>query len=66
MRRFAINQVIPFTLPVAIFGVLSRVLFFDDPLTLPILAGGACTVLGVAIIVIRRPRVLAPSTRAAL
>jgi len=66
MRRFAVNQVMPFTLLVPIFGVLSGVVVFDDPLTLPILLGGACTVLGVAIVVIRRPRVVAPSTRAGL
>lgn len=66
MRRFPVNQIMPFTLFVPIFGVLSGVIFFDDPLTLSILTGGVCTVLGVAIIVIRRPRVVAASTRAGL
>jgi O-acetylserine/cysteine efflux transporter len=66
MRRFAVNQVMPFTLLVPIFGVLSGVIFFDDPITLSILIGGLCTVLGVAIVVIRRPRVVAPSTKAGL
>jgi O-acetylserine/cysteine efflux transporter len=66
MRRFAVNQVMPFTLLVPVFGVLSGVIFFGDPLTLAILIGGACTVVGVAIVVIRRPRVVAPSTRAGL
>lgn len=66
MRRFAVNQVMPFTLLVPVFGVLSGVIFFDDPLTRAILIGGACTVAGVAIVVIRRPRVVAPATRAGL
>jgi len=66
MRRFSVNQVMPFTLLVPVFGVLSGVVFFDDRLTLLMILGGACTILGVAIITIRRPRVIAPSTKAGL
>jgi O-acetylserine/cysteine efflux transporter len=66
MRRFSVNQVMPFTLLVPLFGVLSGVVFFDDRLTWLMILGGACTILGVAIITIRRPRVIAPSTRAGL
>jgi O-acetylserine/cysteine efflux transporter len=66
MRRFSVNQVMPFTLLVPLFGVLSGVIFFDDQLTLLMLIGGLCTIAGVAIIIIRRPRVIAPSTKAGL
>jgi O-acetylserine/cysteine efflux transporter len=66
MRRYNVNQVMPFTLLVPVFGVLSGVVFFDDRLTLPMLIGGLGTILGVAIIVVRRPRVVAPSTKAGL
>jgi O-acetylserine/cysteine efflux transporter len=66
MRRFSVNQVMPFTLLVPFFGVLSGVLVFDDRLTWLMILGGACTILGVAIITLRRPRVIAPSTRAGL
>jgi O-acetylserine/cysteine efflux transporter len=66
MRRFSVNQVMPFTLLVPLFGVLSGVIFFDDRLTLLMLIGGLCTIVGVAIIIIRRPRVIAPSTKAGL
>jgi len=66
MRRFSVNQVMPFTLLVPVFGVLSGVIFFDDQLTLLMIIGGLCTIVGVAIIVIRRPRVIAPSTKAGL
>jgi O-acetylserine/cysteine efflux transporter len=66
MRRFSVNQVMPFTLLVPLFGVLSGVIFFDDQLTVLMLIGGLCTILGVAIITIRRPRVIAPSTKAGL
>jgi O-acetylserine/cysteine efflux transporter len=66
MRRFSVNQVMPFTLLVPLFGVLSGVIFFDDQLTLHMMIGGLCTIAGVAIIIIRRPRVIAPSTKAGL
>jgi O-acetylserine/cysteine efflux transporter len=66
MRRFSVNQVMPFTLLVPLFGVLSGVIFFDDRLTPLMLIGGVCTIIGVAIIIIRRPRVIAPSTKAGL
>jgi O-acetylserine/cysteine efflux transporter len=66
MRRFSVSQVMPFTLLVPLFGVLSGVLFFDDQLTLLMLIGGLCTIVGIAIIIIRRPRVIAPSTKAGL
>jgi O-acetylserine/cysteine efflux transporter len=66
MRGYNVNQVMPFTLLVPVFGVLSGVVFFDDRLTLPMLIGGLGTILGVAIIVVRRPRVVAASTKAGL
>ena len=66
MRRHPVNQVMPFTLLVPFFGVLSGIVFFDERLTWPMIAGGAATILGVAIIVIRRPRVIAPSTKGGL
>lgn len=66
MRRHPVNQVMPFTLLVPFFGVLSGIVFFDERLTWPMIAGGAATILGVAIVVIRRPRVIAPSTKAGM
>jgi len=66
MRRFSVNQVMPFTLLVPLFGVLSGVIVFGDRLTPLMLIGGICTIIGVAIIVLRRPRVIAPSTKAGL
>ena len=42
MRRFPINQVMPFTLLVPVFGVISGVVLLGDPLTgLMLLGGGA-------------------------
>lgn len=66
MRRHPVNQVMPFTLLVPLFGVLSGILFFDERLTVPMMIGSAATIVGVAIIVLRRPRVVAPSTKGGL
>lgn len=63
MRRHPVNQVMPFTLLVPLFGVLSGIVFFDERLTPPMIAGSIATIVGVAIIVIRRPRMIAPSTK---
>jgi len=63
MRRFPINQVMPFTLLVPLFGVGASVLLLDEVLTLPMAIGGIATMIGVAICVIRRPRVVADATK---
>ncbi len=64
MRKFPVNQVMPFTLLVPIFGVLSGVFVLGESLTAMMLLGAALTLLGVAIVVLRRPRVIAPVTKA--
>lgn len=60
LKRYAVNQVMPLMLLVPIFGVISGIVFLDEPLTLALVAGGALTVLGVGIIILRRPRLVAP------
>ncbi|MFQ5774228.1 MAG: DMT family transporter [Kiloniellaceae bacterium] len=60
LRRYAVNQVMPFMLLVPVFGVLSGAAFLGEPLTLALIGGGALTVLGVGIIIVRRPRLVAP------
>ncbi|MEX2202219.1 MAG: DMT family transporter [Dongiaceae bacterium] len=60
MRRHAVNQIMPLTLLVPVFGVLSGIIVLGETLTLPTLIGGAATVAGVAIIVIRRPQLVSP------
>lgn len=66
MRRHPVNQVMPFTLLVPLFGVASGIVFFDERLTWPMIVGSCATLVGVAIIVIRRPRIIAPSTKGGL
>ena len=66
MRRFSLNQVMPFTLLVPVFGVLSGVLFLGDRLTRLMLLGAALTIAGIGIIVLRRPRIAAQATKGGL
>lgn len=60
VERYDVNQTMPWTLTVPVFGVLSGVLALGEPVTPTLLAGGALTLAGVAVIVLRRPRAAAP------
>jgi O-acetylserine/cysteine efflux transporter len=66
MRRFPVNQVMPFTLLVPLFGVLSGIVFLEEPLTWLMVIGGVATLAGVAICVIRRPALAEPATKGGL
>jgi O-acetylserine/cysteine efflux transporter len=63
MRRYPVNQVMPFTLLLPMIGVISGHIFLDEVITWQMLLGGLATLAGVAIVVIRRPAVVAPSTK---
>lgn len=56
LQRYDINQAMPITLVVPLIGVASGVLLLGEPFTWSILLGGLLTVGGVAIVVLRRPR----------
>lgn len=60
MRRYQINQIMPATLLVPPFGVLSGVILLGESLTVSLVAGGLMTIVGVGIIILRRPRTAAP------
>ena len=64
LRRHAVNQVMPFTLLVPLFGVLSGILFLGEAMSWQLAVGGAATIAGVAIIVLRRPKLVDQKTRA--
>ncbi len=61
LHRYGVNQTVAFTLLVPVFGVASSVLLLNETMSLRILAGGVVTILGVAIIVMRRPALAGPS-----
>ncbi len=55
LRLYPVNQVMPFVLLLPISGVLSGVLILGEPVTWWTAVGGALTLAGVAIIILRRP-----------
>lgn len=56
VKTHPVSRVSPFSLLVPISGVLFGQMFYDEPLTSELLAGGFMTLAGVAIIVLRRPK----------
>ena len=58
--RYPVNQVMPFTLLVPIIGVGSSVAVLGERFTAEMTLGAALTVIGVAIIVLRRPQAADP------
>ncbi len=56
MGRYEVTQVTPFALLVPIFGISIGQLFFHETLSPLTIIGGIITLIGVGIIVIRRPR----------
>jgi O-acetylserine/cysteine efflux transporter len=64
LRRYPVNQAMPFTLLVPVLGVLAAALLLDEPLGWRVILGGLATVAGVGVIVLRRPRLAEPEATA--
>lgn len=62
LGRYPVSLVSPFSLLVPISGILSGVLMLGETVTVWSLIGAALTVAGVAVIVVRRPKVAADPT----
>jgi O-acetylserine/cysteine efflux transporter len=60
LRQYEVNVAMPFTLLVPVFGVMSGVFFLGESLTRGLIIGGSLTIVGVAIIVLRRPATTDP------
>lgn len=60
LRRYEMNTAMPFTLLVPLFGVLTGVLVLGESLSAGLAIGGLLTVVGVGIIILRRPKLVAP------
>lgn len=58
LRRYPVTQVVPLTLLIPVFGVIGGVFLLDEPVSLQLAIGGALTLAGVAIILLRRPRLV--------
>lgn len=63
LRRYAVNQVMPFILLVPVFGVFSGIAVLGETVSLSFLAGGTLTIFGVGIIILRRPKLVAPEAK---
>ena len=63
LGRYDMNQAMPFTLLVPLFGVMSGVVFLGESLSLHFVIGGLLTIVGVGVIVLRRPKVTAPQAQ---
>lgn len=61
-RIYPVNQTTPFLMLVPVFGVASGVVVLGEPLTPHLLAGGLLVILGVAVIIFRRPRTVSEKT----
>jgi O-acetylserine/cysteine efflux transporter len=56
LQRYDVSQVTPYSLLVPVFAVASGRLFFHETISAQVLMGGAITIIGVALIVVRRPK----------
>jgi O-acetylserine/cysteine efflux transporter len=56
MRSFPVSRVMPFGLLMPVFGISFGALIFDETLTPRVIVGGLITLVGVAIITLRRPK----------
>ncbi|HJT13105.1 MAG TPA: EamA family transporter [Dongiaceae bacterium] len=63
MRRYPVNQVMPFTMLMPLIGVAAGAIMRGEPITWQMIVGGLATIAGVGIIVLRRPAVAAPATK---
>lgn len=61
LRRHPVSQMIPLTLSLPFLGILGGVLFLDEEPTVQLLIGGALTIAGVAVIVLREARRAQPT-----
>lgn len=58
IATYPMSQVVPYSLLVPVGGIAGGVLIFDEPFSGMMLAGAALTMLGVAIISLRRPKLV--------
>ena len=58
LGKYSVSQVTPYSLMTPVFGIAFGQLFFHETLTLPIVIGGIVTMIGVAVIVGRRPKTI--------
>jgi len=60
LARHSVSAAVPYTLLVPFFGVASAAIWLGETLTTRVIVGGAITIMGVAVIVMRRPHLADP------
>ena len=58
LKNNPVSQVAPYALPTPVIGSLFGLLWFNEVLTWHVIVGGLVTLIGVAIIVMRRPKLI--------
>lgn len=58
VRKYDVNQTVPFLMLVPVFGVASGVLWLGEAMSWALVVGGALVITGVGIILIRRPKIV--------
>ncbi|MGE4220239.1 MAG: EamA family transporter, partial [Alphaproteobacteria bacterium] len=61
VRRYDVNQTMPWTLLAPVVGVVAGVTYLHEPMPAKVALGAAITLAGVAVIVIRRPKLADPA-----
>ena len=56
LRKYPVSKVVPFALLTPVLGIFISRFYYSDPVTLPMIAGGAVTMFGVALTILPRPR----------
>ena len=56
VTTYPLTHVVPYSLLIPVAGIAGGAIAFGDPLTLQVLLGAGLTILGVAVITIRRPQ----------
>ncbi len=59
IRQYPLSQVAPYSLLSPLFSILAAYIFYGEGLTWQVTAGGLLTIAGVAVIVVRRPKLAA-------
>jgi O-acetylserine/cysteine efflux transporter len=56
LRNYPVNVVVPYSLLIPLFGILSGVVLLGESLTWQLILGGAFTLTGVATIIVKKPK----------
>lgn len=56
LRIYPVNKVVPYSLLIPVFGMVSGILLLSEEITWQVVVGGVLTIIGVSIVVIGKPK----------